>query len=151
MNKLFRLVAILAVVAVPASAQTPDPDILRTVTRFFDAMRAKDTAALRALVDSSTRLVSTGMTREGEPRMRAVSIQGFLQSIPGVTDVPDERIFEPEVRQDANLATVWTRYSFYVGSQFSHCGYDSFHLFRSESGWKIFAIADTRRREGCMP
>lgn len=148
----FAFVLLLGLCApVGTAAQTPDPEILKTVERFFDAMRVKDTAALRALVDSSARLVSTGLTGDGRPRMRTAPINGFLQSIAGAPDVPDERIFDAEVRQDANLATVWTRYTFFLGAQLSHCGYDAFQLFKSEQGWKVFAIADTQRREGCAP
>lgn len=137
--------------ALPAAAQGPDPEILRTVERFFDAMRARDTTALRALVDSSARLVSTGATREGQPRMGATPIGAFLQAVAGAPDTLDERIYEPEVRQDGNLGTVWARYALFVGGRFSHCGYDAFWLFRSEQGWRVVAIADTRRREGCPP
>jgi len=54
-----------------------------------------------------------------------------------------------EVRQNDNLATVWARYTFFAGEQLSHCGYDAFQLAKSDQGWKIFAIADTQRREGC--
>lgn len=64
----------------------------------------------------------------------------------------DERIWDTQVRIDGNLASVWTKYAFYLGPQFSHCGIDHFLLFRRAEGWKIIHLADTRRREGCeMP
>ena len=51
-----------------AAAQgVPDSAILGTVTRLFDAMRARDTVALRAVFDTGARLVSAGKTREGAP------------------------------------------------------------------------------------
>lgn len=151
MNAL-RLAALVAALAALSAAQsrTPDPDILATVQRFFDGMRAKDTTAIRATVDSSVRLVTT-LTREGKPVLRGGSFDRFLQAIAGATESLDERIYDAEVRQDDRLATVWTRYAFYLGGRLSHCGYDAFQLFKSESGWKIFAIADTQRREGCVP
>jgi hypothetical protein len=133
------------------TAPTPDPEILRTVQRFFDAMRTKDTTTLRALVDTGTRLMTAAATREGRPMLRGGSIDRFIQAVGSAQQALDERIFEPEVRQDGNLATVWTRYSFYLAGQLSHCGYDAFQLFKSESGWKVFHIADTQRREGCAP
>lgn len=133
--------------------QQPDPEIRRTVERMFDAMRTRDTAALRSVFDTGARLMTTAMSREGKPVLRVTAIDRFIQSIaaaPAGTKL-DERLFDVEVRQDANLASVWTRYSFYAGEQFSHCGYDAFHLFKSEQGWRIIAIADTQRREGCTP
>ncbi|MGH7568772.1 MAG: nuclear transport factor 2 family protein [Gemmatimonadales bacterium] len=143
---------VLAAMAVAAPAQAPaaDPEILKTVERFFDAMRARDTVTLKALVDSSARLV-TAFTRDGKPAMRSAGIQRFIQNVGGAQQLLDERIFEPEARQDGNLATVWTRYVFYLGGTLSHCGYDAFQLARTEGGWKVVAIADTQRREGCGP
>jgi hypothetical protein len=118
----------------------------------FDAMRARDTAALRSVFDTSARLMTAGVSREGKAVLRVTPIDRFIQGIAGAPagTLLDERIFDVEVRQDANLATVWTRYNFYAGEQFSHCGFDAFQLFKSEQGWRIIAIADTQRREGCQ-
>jgi hypothetical protein len=132
-------------------SQQPDPEIRRTIDRMFDAMRAKDTTLLRSVFDSSARLVITFTNREGKPASRIVPIDGFIQSIGRATVKLDERIYDVEIRQSDHLATVWARYTFYAGDQLSHCGYDAFQLSHSEQGWKIFAIADTNRREGCAP
>ena len=43
-----------------------------------------------------------------------------------------------------------TSVSFYVGDDMSHCGEDAFQLARTNVGWKIIAIADTRRNEECQ-
>src|SRR5256885_3716182 len=39
-----------------------------------------------------------------------------------------ERMWNPEVRIDGGIATLWTPYDFHVGPRFSHCGYDAFQL-----------------------
>lgn len=149
------LVLCALALAVPpiAPAQQPDPEIRRVVDRMFDAMRARDTVTLRAVFDTGARLMTTLNNREGKPTLRVSPIDRFIQSIgsaPAETKL-DERIYDVEVRQHDNLATVWTRYTFYAGERLSHCGYDAFQLFRSEQGWRIIAIADTQRREGCAP
>ena len=146
---LFGALIALAPGGAAAQASAPDSAILATVTRLFDAMRARDTAALRAVFDSGARLVSAGTTREGAFALRITTIDEFVRAIGGLTMVPDERIFDPEVRQDGGLATVWTRYAFYADAQFSHCGVDAFQLGRTAAGWRIVALADTRQREGC--
>ncbi len=53
------------------------------------------------------------------------------------------------VRIRDNLATMWIEYAFFRGEQMSHCGEDAFQLARTEEGWKIIALADTQRTEGC--
>jgi hypothetical protein len=131
--------------------QQPDPEIRRTVDKMFDAMRAKDTTALRAVFDTATRLVTTFVNPSGQPTMRVTAIGRFIQSIGGAQGKLDERIYDVEVRQSDRLATVWARYTFFLDDQVSHCGYDALQLFQSAEGWKIFAIADTQRREGCSP
>ena len=50
---------------------------------------------------------------------------------------------------DGNLAQVWTKYAFFLGEDFDHCGVDAFQLFNDGDGWKIFQLVDTRHREGC--
>lgn len=139
----------LAPLPLAAQAATPDPEILGTVQRLFDGMRAKDTAAIRALFDSSARLVSVGTRPDGTPAVRSMPINGFVQAVGSATVKLDERIANPEVRQDGGLATVWTAYTFYADTALSHCGVDAFQLTRTPTGWKIVAIADTQRREGC--
>jgi hypothetical protein len=44
---------------------------------------------------------------------------------------------------------VWTEYDFHLGDKFSHCGVDAFHLLKTSAGWKVVALSDTARREGC--
>jgi hypothetical protein len=40
-------------------------------------------------------------------------------------------------------------YKFYVGETFSHCGVNSFQLFKDKEGWKIIYLIDTRRKDPC--
>lgn len=122
--------------------------VLAVVRTTFDAMRARDTALMRSVMDSGARLVTTA-SRDGSPIVRGSDMSSFIRAIGGATVKLDERIFEPEVRITDNLATVLVRYTFRANEQLSHCGYDAFQLARTTTGWKIIAIADTQRREGC--
>jgi hypothetical protein len=54
-----------------------------------------------------------------------------------------------KIQIDGDFAQAWCDYAFYVGHRFNHCGIDAFHLIREKDGWKIFHLADTRRKEGC--
>ena len=144
------IVGLLSLVVVsPLAAQQPAADgPLAAVERLFDAMRKRDTTAMRALFDSTARLVTTG-TRNGQPTLRTIPIEQWLQGVGRATQELDERIWDPVVHTDDNLATVWVKYEFVAGGQFSHCGVDAFQLFRSTTGWKIFQVTDTQRRDNC--
>jgi ketosteroid isomerase-like protein len=136
----------------PLVAQTDEQDALAVVVAMFDAMRAKDADGLLGLLTADARLVQTGWTPEGEPRMNVVSLSDFAERIRSATVYLDEQIWDERVRVHDNLATVDVRYAFFVDGAFSHCGVDAFQLFRSADGWKIFHVADTQRTEDCeMP
>ena len=145
-----------AAAAAPVRGQAPAPvggesaAAMAVVTRLFDAMRAGDTAAVRATFAPGTALQSALVGRDGVPVVRATAIDDFVKSIgarPAGT-VLDERLRNPVVHVDGPLAQVWVEYGFFVSGTFSHCGVDAFTLAKGSAGWRIIAIADTRQREG---
>jgi len=123
---------------------------MRTVERLFDAMRARDTAALRAAFVERATLASWS-ERDGQPRLGGDSLSAFLVSVANAPKelVLDERLYNPKVEVSDGLASVWVEYDLYVSDRFSHCGVDAFHLARTQDGWKIVHLIDTRRRTGC--
>lgn len=127
----------------------PEQQVLATVRQLFDGMRAGDSAMVRSTFDASARLISVSDSA-GIVRVSAADVDRFLAAVgtphPAVWD---ERIWETEVRVDGGLASVWTKYAFYRGEQFNHCGVDVFDLVRRLDGWKIVHLADTRRTAGC--
>jgi hypothetical protein len=149
---MLRLVIIpvlyLSATGLAAQRQSDAELPLGVVERLFDAMRRRDTAAMRSFMDPSVRLVSV-YRRDGVPHLGHTTLDAWLGAVGRATLEPDERIWDPSVEVDGELATVWVKYELRVGGAFSHCGVDAFQLFRGSEGWKIFQVADTRRREGC--
>jgi len=146
----FVLLVAMAVPAPVAAQESEEAAVMAAVEAMFEAMRAGDSAAMRAVLHPAATGASVSV-REGVPTLdREESLDGFVQAV-GTPheEVWGERIWDAEVRVDGNLATAWMKYAFYLGDQFSHCGVDAFQLFKGEDGWKVFHIADTRRREGC--
>ena len=133
-----------------AQSSAAEQEAVAVVQKTFDAMRTRDTATMRSLFDTAARLVTTG-TRDGKPFVRSTRMSDFIDRVGRAPagDTLNETIYDTEVRVDGNLAAVWTGYDFHVNSRFSHCGVDSFQLVRTTEGWKIVAIADTQRTEGC--
>lgn len=148
--RLFLAVIASSLVALPgAHAQSADHDAAYSVvTRLFDAMRARDTAALRTAFAPGASLQSISATG-----IRTDAIDAWIGSIGRAPAgaVLDERLANPVVQVDGPLASVWVDYWFYVGERFSHCGVDAFVLAKIEDSWRIISIADTRKREGCSP
>jgi hypothetical protein len=144
--------AIPAQPAAPAAGQADErAAVLAVVQRLFDAMRMRDTVAMKSVFDSTATLVSVRQRRQGPPVVSVTPWREFMMANARDTrGVWDERIYDPEVRIDATLATVWVSYDFYFSNTFSHCGTDAFTLLKAPNGgWRIMMIADTFQREGC--
>lgn len=135
--------------AIAQDAATDRAAILATVQKVFDAMRTRDTALLSQAFDSTARLV--GVSSRGTPSLTLTAPSQFGASIARAPagDVWNERIFEPEVRIDGNVAQVWAYFTFHRNTTFSHCGVDAFMLVRVGTTWKITQLADSRRTQGC--
>lgn len=151
MSRRLALLCTIALVAMaPAlSAQSAADErsaVSAVVTQLFDAMRVRDTAAMRGAFHEGAALQSVG------PRgLSQMPIDGWITSVAGAPagTVLDERLGTPTIQVDGALATVWVDYWFFVGERFSHCGVDALILIKQEGRWRISAVADTRRREGC--
>jgi len=149
--------ALLLVLHLPApaglTAQAAPPGeaeaVIRVVTDVFDAMRGRDTVALRAAFHPEARLVTVVPGGAGGDAVRVGSVDAFVEAVGSGDAHLDETIHDPVVRIDGDLAGLWTYYELRVDGELSHCGVDALHLVRGGEGWKIVNLADTRRREGC--
>lgn len=132
------------------AAQDDEAAIKGAVNSLFEYMRKGDTTMLRKAFAPTAVLQTIAKNGEGKITVRTDAINDFIISIGQPhTEVYDERINFGTILIDADLASVWTPYKFYVGEKLSHCGVNSFQLVRINSKWKIQYIIDTRRREGC--
>ncbi|UOR06773.1 nuclear transport factor 2 family protein [Hymenobacter aerilatus] len=123
--------------------------VQRTIHTFFEGMRKGDSALVRSTIAPGA-VFHTISNRNGTTHVQPENPTDFLKAVGTPHQaVWDERITFDKVLIDANLASVWTPYEFYLGSTFSHCGYNSFQLVKLAGGWKIAHVIDTRRKEKC--
>jgi hypothetical protein len=133
-----------------AQNKTEEKEVLKTIEKLFDGMRKSDSTMVRNTFHSSARLQTAFFNKENKSILMTSSINDFVKSVGTPhSEIYDERIISYKINIDENLATVWTEYEFYVGAKFSHCGVNAFQLFKTEEGWKIIQVTDTRRKEGC--
>lgn len=113
-------------------------------------MRRGDSTMVRQTLAPAAVFHGFGGKPGQTPTLEIENINGFLKAVGTPhAQIWDERVKFERVLIDANLASVWARYEFYLGSKFSHCGYDSFQLVKLTDGWKIAHVIDTRRKEKC--
>jgi Domain of unknown function (DUF4440) len=148
-RRIHVILGVLVLGAVSARAQDPETaKILTTVHNVFDAMRTRDTVLLLSAFDTTARLV--GVRQDGTTlSLTTPSRLGAGLTRAPAGDVWNERIFDPEVRIDGDVAMVWAYYTFHRNKEFSHCGVDAFMLRRLGGQWKITQLSDSRRTTGC--
>lgn len=145
---MLMLLATLGAGAAPLSGQDgATAEVRSVIDRLFDGMRAGDSAAVRAAFHPQARLQSV-VLRDGVPGVATTSIEDFAQAVGAPHDaIWDERLSDVQISVDDPLAQAWMRYEFYLGDRFSHCGVNAMQLVRTEAGWQILQITDTRRPE----
>ncbi|TKC12451.1 nuclear transport factor 2 family protein [Pedobacter polaris] len=133
-----------------AQAKSEEEAVKATINLLFDGMRNADTTMLRKAFAGKNTMETIAKTKDGKFVVRTENLNNFIKSVGTPhTEKYDERIVFTKILIDANLASVWTDYKFYVGDKFSHCGVNSFQLFKGEDGWKIIYLIDTRRKDNC--
>jgi hypothetical protein len=60
-----------------------------------------------------------------------------------------ELMYKPKVEIFNDFAMLWSRYVFFTDKKISHCGVNSFHLVKTETGWKIANASTTIEPNGC--
>lgn len=125
--------------------------VRQTIYELFEGMYQADSARAHRVFHPEMRLMTVAADKSGVPMVQATDIQKFLNSLgtPRKEGPLDERIWSYKIQVDGRLASAWTPYSFYVGSQLSHCGTNTFQLVKMQDGWKILQITDTRQKDHC--
>lgn len=130
-------------------AQTAEDEVRKLIEKLFESMQTADANALAQIFTKDARLFTVIDHEEGA-KLAQTPISDFIAAV-GSTDpgVLDERILRYEIRVDEKLASAWTPYIFYRADEFSHCGVNTFQLYKSDQGWQIISIVDNRRKEDC--
>src|ERR1700722_14086849 len=121
-------------------ASTPEEDaVLVPIHALFDGMTKRDAAAIKAPAIPGATMV---LMRDGKPTQ--MTLEAFADRVgrPGTTHI-EERIHDPLVRIDNDLAVVWAPFDFLVDDKVDHCGTDLFNMARVDGKWMIASVADT--------
>src|SRR5262249_55759400 len=117
--------------------------VLAPITQLFDGMAKRDAAAIKKPLLNGGTMV---LMRDGKPAQ--MTFDDFADRVgkPGTTQI-QERIHNPLVRIDHDLAMVWAPFEFLVDGKVDHCGTDLFTLARTDGQWVIASVADTGRKD----
>ena len=125
-------------------AATPEEQaVLAPITAMFDGMAKRDAEAIKKPLLAGGTMV---LMRDGKPAQMTFETFADRVGRPGTTHI-EERIHDPLVRIDHDLAVVWAPFEFLVDGKVDHCGTDLFNLVRAEGKWLIASVADTGRKD----
>ncbi|MDI3319019.1 nuclear transport factor 2 family protein [Pinibacter soli] len=132
-------------------AQSEESAIKETINNFFKGMKTSDTALLISAISPNAVLQTVVTNKDQKVIVRTEEMSKFIEFVAKPHPlVFDERIQFETIKIDADLASAWTPYQFFLGDKFSHCGVNSFQLVKLDGKWKIQYIIDTRRKEKCI-
>jgi len=141
---LFLAFATVSVFLVPSlqAATTEQQAVLAPVMALFAGMEKRDPELMKKVLLTGGTMV---LMRDGKPTQ--MTFEAFVDRIgrPGTTHM-EERIHNPLVRIDRDLAVVWAPFEFLEDGKVEHCGTDLFNLVRIDGKWLIASVADTGRK-----
>ena len=145
----FRAILLLAAATAvlfisPLRATTSDEQaVLAPIKAMFDGMAKHDVAAFRKPLLPGGAMV---LMRDGKPQQLTFDAFAELVGRPGKAQI-EERIHDPLVKIDNDLAVVWAPFEFLVDGKVDHCGTDLFNMVRTDGQWLIAGVADTSRKD----
>ncbi|SIN95185.1 nuclear transport factor 2 family protein [Algoriphagus halophilus] len=150
-TKLLLSICLLMSVTFLSKAQSEEEAVKEVIISMFDGMRAKNAEQIISAFSEDAIMQTIQNKPEGTVigNNTVAEFANSIASVPAETYL-DERLTDFVIKVDANMATAWTPYQFYVNEKFSHCGVNSFQLVKFEGEWKIVYIIDTRRKEACV-
>ncbi len=125
------------------SANKDEAAVLVPVQAMFDGMAHRDAAAIKAAWLPGGVLV---VVQSGVLSQLTVEFWANRVATSGTTHI-EERIHDPEVRIDHDLAVVWAPFNFYIDGKLDHCGRDLFNLNQKNGKWQIVGLAATTRTD----
>lgn len=130
------------------SFEVHDLDVLAPINALFAAFETGDAAAMLRQVYPDGRVTASGVRGDGASNLRQQSWTQFAERIK-----PDsafqERISDPVIDIDGDIALVWAPFVVRVGGKVRNCGVDHFDLVRENGVWKVMNLTFSSRTTGC--
>ncbi len=150
MKNFIRLMMCLLFVNLSAQ-ETEKAAVQKTIETFFEGFHQQDSMLIKQMVSDDIVMQRIAIDSSGNAFVRKQDFSDFLKAIVSIpqTNQFEEIIKSYSIQIDGPMANAWTPYEFRRNGEFSHCGVNSFQLFKDGDAWKIIYIIDTGRKKGC--
>ncbi|MCK0156621.1 nuclear transport factor 2 family protein [Cellulophaga sp. F20128] len=143
---------LIVVTCMGVFAQNEAADVQKTIETFFEGFHKQDSILIKSTIANTMVLQTIGTDKENKTVVRTKEFRAFLESIASIpqTSSFEEKIKSYTIKIDGPTTNVWSTYEFWYNGEFSHCGVNSFQLFKEGGVWKIIYLTNTRRKIGCI-
>jgi hypothetical protein len=112
------------------------------INLFFDGLDKRSASAIEASAIPGAMFVSMQYGT-----LEQNTFEQIAKRVGAGTTHIDERIHDPLVRIDNDLAVVWAPFEFRIDGKLDHCGTDLFSLVHNDGKWLIGSLAATLRKD----
>jgi len=123
--------------------------VMAPIDRLFAGMTARDPQALLAQLRPEGGATVAIEQADGTRAVSHMSWAEFATHLKPGAERYEERLTDPAVEVDGDIAMVWSPYTFLIDGKVHHCGVDHFDLVRENGSWKILNITWSQRTTGC--
>jgi hypothetical protein len=127
----------------PVNALTPEEQaVLIPIQELFDGIAKRNRDAMKSVV-----LPEGGATIIRHNQILHFTLKTLCERpLPSGAVSLEEKIYDPLVRIDDNIAMVWARYDFLIDGKLDHWGTDIINLVFVDRKWTIAGVLDNSRR-----
>ena len=128
---------------------TAEAAVLAPINAMFAGLEARDGAAILAQTRPEGGATVASEKPDGTRSIRHLSWADFAGGIKPGPERYQEKLLDPAVEIDGDIAMVWSRYVFTIDGKPHHCGVDHFDLVRDNGAWKLLNVTWSSRTNGC--
>lgn len=128
---------------------TEEAAVLAPIRTLIDGLAKRDGATMAAALHGEGGITVTVEKPDGTKSFRQQKFADWTAGIKPGPERYEERMPNPAVEIDGDLAMVWGDYSFFLDGKLHHCGVNHFGLARVDGQWKVVSLGWTSRTTGC--
>ena len=123
--------------------------VMAPINALFDGLARRDSAIVLAAMRPDGTAIAAAEKADGTRTVRRMTAAEFAAGIKPGPERYEERLTDPAIEIDGDIAMVWSPYVFLIDGKVVHCGVDHFDLIRESGRWKMANITWSKRTTGC--
>jgi hypothetical protein len=123
--------------------------VMVPVSGLLAAIAARDGQAMAKYLRADGNATMATEKPDGTRTVTHISATDLMARFAPGPEKYDERLTDPAIEVDGDIAMVWSPYTFAIDGKVHHCGVDHFSLVREAGSWKIANLSWSSRTTGC--